>query len=80
MTKKEKYLDLLERVGWTFVQAFGAFFLLKVTDAVVLDWLAVLYGALLAGGIATVKCLVAFRIGNTDSAAMPETQPPNPEV
>jgi hypothetical protein len=73
---KRKYLDLLERTVWTFVEVAGAFLLLHLTDVVDIGWRDVLYGALTAGGIAVVKCLIAFRAGNPQSAAMPETTPP----
>ncbi len=73
---KRKYLDLLERTAWTFLEAAGAFFLLHVTDVVNIAWSDVFYGALIAGGISAVKCLIAFRVSNPQSAAMPETQPP----
>lgn len=70
----KKYLDLLERTGWTAVQAFcGVIVGLAVTDGV--DWGAVFISAGVAAGIAAAKCVLAFQLSNPDSAALPETEP-----
>lgn len=59
-----KYLDLLERVGWTFAQTAGGVIL--VSQGFGADvWKA----AAVAGGLSAVKCLVAFRVGSPESAA-----------
>jgi hypothetical protein len=74
MTKKQKYLDLLERTIWTAVQAFaGVLIGLQLTSEI--EWDTVFASAGFAALIAAMKCLVAFHIGNDESAAMPETQP-----
>lgn len=61
---KRKYLDLLERVVWTFIQGFGAVWI--VTQDFDMSNLKV--GAA-AGVISAVKCLLAFQYGNGDSAS-----------
>jgi hypothetical protein len=69
----KKYLDLLERTGWTAIQAFlGS--LVGITVWIGIDWGAVLTSAGVAAGIAAAKCLLAFQVGKEDSAAIPETQ------
>lgn len=69
----KKYLDLLERTGWTAIQAFlGVIVGLSVTEGI--DWGAVFVSAGVAAGIAAAKCVLAFNVGKEDSAAMPETQ------
>jgi hypothetical protein len=70
----KKYLDLLERTAWTAIQAFlGVLVGTTIVDE--LDWGTVFVSAGIAAGIAAAKCLLAFQVGNEDSAAMPETQP-----
>jgi hypothetical protein len=67
--------EFVERVGWTFVQAFaGVWAALAVTDAV--DWSATLYAALVAGGVAAAKTVIAFQFGVPGSGALPETYVP----
>lgn len=61
---KRKYADLLERVTWTFIQGFGATWL--VTQD--FDTTNLKIGAI-AGLASAVKCIVGFRIGNRDSAS-----------
>ena len=61
---KRKYLDLLERVGWTFIQTAGG--VIVASQGFGADvWKA----AAVAGGISVVKCLVAMNVGDRDSAA-----------
>lgn len=60
-----KYLDLLERTIWTFVQAAGAAII--VSQGFGADVWKV---AAVAGGLAVVKCLVAFQVGDKESAAL----------
>ena len=70
----KKYLDLLERTVWTAIQSFlGVLIATEVVSD--LDWSAVFLSAGIAAGIAAAKCVLAFQIGNPDSAAMPETEP-----
>jgi hypothetical protein len=70
----KRYLDLLERTAWTAVQAFlGVIVGLSITDE--LDWRAVFISAGVAAGIAAAKCVLAFQVGNDQSAALPETKP-----
>lgn len=78
MPKINQTHDFLERVGWTFLQAYiglGA-----------IDWLAAginlslvhqLVAAAGAAAAATIKVLLAQRLGASDSGALPDpTKPP----
>lgn len=58
------YLDLAERVGWTFVQGFCAFWIL--TGEIDVETLT---GGLVAGALSVAKALLAVKIGDPDSAA-----------
>lgn len=74
--KKLFYLDLLERVVWTFIQAAaGAALDLLVTGEITFRAVAI------AGVIALLKGLVATKIGSPNSAATlpspPDVAPPN---
>lgn len=61
---RRKYLDILERVVWTAIQATcGA--LLDVLTQGEITWRAAGY----ATAIALLKCVVATRVGDRDSAA-----------
>jgi hypothetical protein len=73
LTKKQKYLDLLERTAWTAVQAFAGV-LIGTSLVSEVDWGAVFASAGIAAGIAVLKCLLAFQVGDTESAALPDTQ------
>ena len=59
-----KYLDLLERVVWTFVQAAAASIIVSQGFGAEV-WKV----AAVAGGLAVVKCVVAFQVGDKQSAA-----------
>lgn len=65
---KRKYLDLAERVLWTFIQAFAAEWLITTT----FDQRSLKVG-LAAGAISAVKCVVGFNVGNGDSASTAPT-------
>lgn len=67
MLTKAQLLDAAERIGWTFVQSAGG--VIIVSQGFGLEvWKA----AAVAGGLAAVKALVAFRVGKPD-AALPST-------
>jgi hypothetical protein len=69
--KKVYYLDLLERVFWTFLQGFCAFWI--ITGEVDSD---TLLAGVVAGGLAVAKGVVAKAFGSHQSAAtLP--QPPD---
>jgi outer membrane biosynthesis protein TonB len=76
-----KYKDLLERVGWTAVQAFvGVLAGLSIADQDV-QWDTVFISAGVAALVAAAKCILAFRIGDPNTAALgvkPEPPPPPP--
>lgn len=62
--KKRFYLDVLERVLWTTVQAFAAELLVTQT----LDSQTVRIAAV-GAGLAGLKCILATQVGDSDSAA-----------
>lgn len=68
---KDKLLDLLERAGWTFVQAFGAALLLTgVLDDTTFNveaWKL----ALVASLISAVKSVIAQQFGTGTAATLP---------
>ena len=59
-----KYAQLLERAAWTFVQAAAASIIVSQGFGAEV-WKV----AAVAGGLAVAKCLVAFQVGDKDSAA-----------
>lgn len=61
---RRKYIDLIERVGWTFVEGFGATWIVTAD----FDTTNLKVGAV-AGLLSAFKCLMAFRVGNGDSAS-----------
>jgi hypothetical protein len=72
-----KLKDLLERTAWTAVQAFfGVWAGLSLASESV-EWNAVLYSAGVAALIAAAKCIIAFNLGDTTSASLPEVKPEN---
>jgi L-fucose isomerase-like protein len=58
------YLDLLERVLWTFVQGFLAVWILLGSFSK-----EALYAGLIAGAISAAKGLIATQIGSSNSAS-----------
>jgi hypothetical protein len=74
-----KWLDLLDRAGWTAVQAAAGAALVYITDTAVLDWeaFAVFVGG--AVGIAVLKVVVGQNTGDDESGALvgkPVIEPP----
>lgn len=75
----DKWLDLLDRVGWTAVQAAAAAVLVYVTDVATLDWkaFAVFVGGAVA--VAVVKVVVGQNTGTDDTGSLigrPVIEPP----
>lgn len=64
MSRKIFYLDALERVAWTFIQGFLAFWI--VTGEIDSETLV---AALVAGALSAAKTILATRIGDRNSAA-----------
>lgn len=66
--KVNRWLDLLDRVGWTFLQAFAGTLLVLGFD----DWKQSLGASLAAAVIAVVKVVAAQQSGSNDlGAAVP---------
>lgn len=66
--------DFLERVGWTFIQAeLGLGALDLISKGINLSLLHTLYASLGAAVAATVKVLLAQRLGGSDSGSLPDT-------
>lgn len=59
--KVNRWVDLLDRTGWTFIQAFLGFW---IATSFATDW-NLLKGALIASAIAATKAAVAQRVGNS---------------
>lgn len=64
MSRRARYVDLAERVSWTAVQGFAAEWL--VTQSLDAQTLQLAGVAALA---AVAKCLLAFRVGSSNTAA-----------
>jgi hypothetical protein len=60
MNRVNKYLDFIERVGWTAIQAGAASFVVTGFD----DWKMNLGIAGSAAALAAVKVIVAQRVGS----------------
>jgi hypothetical protein len=63
MLTKKQYLDLGERVFWTFLQTGAA---VLIVSGFGFDTLKT---AAAAGGLAVLKCLLAMKVGDRDTAA-----------
>lgn len=75
--------DFVERVGWTFIQAFAGFLIAaNVTDLDNIDWTDLFKGAAVAAGIAALKVIVAWQFNSNESGDLlpgaPVIQPVNP--
>lgn len=68
-TRRQFYADLLERVIWTFVQAFGAAYLVDAASVVGLDGGDKVKLALTAAALAVLKCLGATQFGAPNTAS-----------
>lgn len=79
-----KARDLVERVGWTFIQSFAGFLIaFNITDLNGIDWGDLFKGAAVASGIAALKVIIAQNVGDTPSGELlpgaPVIEPiPNP--
>lgn len=72
-----KTRDLLERVGWTFIQAeLGLGALDWISQGINLSLAHQLYVSLGAAVAATVKVLLAQRVGKSSSGSLPATTKP----
>lgn len=64
MIKVNKAKDLIERVGWTFVEAYiGLGALDWITNGINLNLVHQLYGGLGAAAVAAIKVLLSQRVG-----------------
>lgn len=76
MTRRIFYIDLAERLFWTFAQGFAAFWI--VTGDIDADTLK---AGLVAGALSVAKALLATQIGDPASAATlpsPPDKAPDP--
>jgi hypothetical protein len=73
-TTVNKWKDLAERVGWTFIQAEIALGLLDwLAGGFNLNFLHQLYASLGAAAVATIKVLLAQGMGHSNSGSLPDT-------
>lgn len=73
---QDKWIDLLERTFWTFIQAFvGVFIATGVLDGDSLDATA-LKAAAIAAAIAAVKAVIAQQFGTGTAATVPAEHEP----
>lgn len=63
--KVNRWLDLLDRVGWTAVQAFVGYLVANVALGDGVDWKKVFVAALFASLIAAGKVVLAQNVGTT---------------
>lgn len=69
MPKSRFYFDLIERSVWTFLQAGAAIMIVEQ------DWnISALKVALVAGGIAVMKAIIATRVGGDENSAATLTE------
>lgn len=59
--KVNRWVDLIDRVGWTFIQTLAATWIVMGAN---FDW-DVLKAALLAAAISAAKVVIAQRVGNS---------------
>lgn len=74
-----KWLDLLDRVGWTAIQAAAAGLLVYLTDNDALDWETGLKFVAIATAIAVLKVIIGQNTGSDDTGALigqPVIEPP----
>jgi hypothetical protein len=84
--KINRWLDLLDRAGWTAIQAAAAAILTFTTTGLVFTWPAFLQFVGIATAIAVVKVVISQNVGSNElGAAVPgqviEAPPPvNPDA
>ena len=61
MVKVNRWVDLLDRTAWTFIQAFAATLIVLGLD----DWKKSLGTAAIAGALAAVKTVGAQNVGDS---------------
>lgn len=77
--KVNKWLDLLDRAGWTGVQATAAALITYLTDTDSIGWETGLKFVLIAAAIAIAKVVVGQNTGTDDTGALigtPVIEPP----
>jgi len=76
-----KALDFIERVGWTLIEVYVSLGLLDwLSSGMNLNFLHQVYAALGAAVAATIKVLIAQRVGSADDGAMPSPIQPPPKT
>lgn len=71
-----KWLDLLDRAGWTAIQAAAGAALVYVTDTAALDWEAFFVFVGGATALAVLKVVVGQNTGQDDTGALLPTDKP----
>lgn len=70
MWTKEFWIDLLERAIATFAQTVIALVGVNYSDAVTLDWPAILVASLIAGGLSVLKGVASSYFGVTNNPSV----------
>ena len=74
-----KWLDFLDRVGWTAVQAAAAALLVYLTDTDAIGWETGIKFVAIATAVAVLKVIVGQNTGTDDTGALigePVVEPP----
>lgn len=75
----DKWLDLLDRVGWTALQAAGSAVIVVLTDGDGVSWVDGVKFVAIAAGLAAVKVLIGQRTGSDETGSLigrPVIEPP----
>lgn len=66
----EFWRDALERAIATFAQTIIALAGVNISDAISLDWVAILIAGLIAAGLSILKGLAASKLGNQTNPSL----------
>lgn len=75
----DKWLDLLDRVGWTGLQATAAALITYLTDNDALSWETGIKFVVIAAVVAAAKVIIGQNTGTDDTGSLigkPVIQPP----
>jgi hypothetical protein len=65
-----RWLDLLDRVGWTAIQAAAAAGIVVLSGTGVVEWKGALLFVASAAGVAVLKVIVGQRTGTDDTGSL----------